>query len=106
MEAEQVEGVAALGRVERAVGMPSLTRQQALLDGVELDRTRPAFVGLAHGFVGQRPRAAQVQRTNAFSQIRIGVGHEPVRRFHEVAVGVVVHTAFGIGHEETLSRAS
>jgi hypothetical protein len=104
VEPEQVEGVAAFVRVERAVGVPALAGEQPRFDVVQGDLTGPAPVGLAHRLLRHRAGGTEVQRTDPFTQIGIGVGDQPVGRLHDVAVGVVVHAAFGVRHLVTLPR--
>ena len=98
LEPEQVEGPAALGRIEGAEGAPSLRRQQVLFGRLGRRRVAPAGVGPGHRLVGQPAGAAQVHRPQPVTDARIGVAHQPVARLHQVAVGVVEDAPFGVRH--------
>ncbi|HXZ86430.1 MAG TPA: TetR family transcriptional regulator, partial [Myxococcota bacterium] len=46
-----------------------------------------------------------MERAQPLADPRIGVGREPVRELHQVAVGVVVGAALGVRHGVLLLRA-
>ena len=100
VEAEQVQRSAPFGRIEGTEGAPTLGRQEVRLCVASPRRVVPACRRVAHGPLGHAAGPAEVERTQPFSHPRIGVGLQPVRELHQMAVRVVArsrHVRLGLG---------
>ena len=98
VEAQQVEGPTALGRVEGAQCVPALGLHQRALEGSRRLGIATPLGGGLHRLVGQRPRATKLKRTQPFSCRRVGELLQPVGQLHQVAVRVVEHASFCVRH--------
>jgi len=83
---------------ERAERTPVLARHDVLLGGAPLGRIAvPSPLGLDVALLAG-PDGGDEERLQPLADVGIGMGHEPVRRFHHVGVGVVHDATFDVRH--------
>ena len=98
LEAEQVEGPAALPGVEGTEARPSLRVHEAGFGPQGATRVVAPGRGRLDRLDSQGPGAPQGERSDPLADTRGRELLDPVRQLHDVAVGVVVGTAFGVRH--------
>ena len=99
VEAQQIEGPAALAGVERAQGAPALGVHEPVLELGAGGAVDLAGGGLGDGLLGQAPGPAELQAPDAVPHLLLDVAAQPVGQLHDVAVGVVVRASLGVRHE-------
>ena len=97
-EAEQVERPGAVFLDERPHRAPVLPEHDLVLGlrpfrGIRMPPTELIDVGLLTRLDG-----CDEERCELTADVRVGIGHEPVRGLDHVRVGVVHHAAFGVRH--------
>ena len=98
-EAEVVERLAALARVDRAVGRPALGSGHHV--GGDLggrDRVLLAGQRLGDRLLGARAAGLQPHALQPAADRRVRIALEPVEALHDVAVGVIDDASRSIGH--------
>lgn len=96
VDAEEIDGAAALNRIKRTECRPPLCTHDVVFQRPRRERIATSRLRSSDSRVGQRPGSAEIQRPDAFADAGIGVLDEPISQLHEVAVRVVVSPAFGI----------
>ena len=75
---------------------PALRGHEGRLGGTRPSRVVTTRRRIRHRPLGQRTRAAEVQRPKAFADAGVGVRLQPIGQLHEVAVRVVAAPARGV----------
>ncbi len=102
VEAEQIERAPALVGIERAQRFPSFTQHQVLLrlgggGGIVVAIGRMRDRLLDHPAAG-----SDRERMQLGANVGVGVRNQPVASFHDMTVGVIEDSAFGVWHRDNL----
>ena len=100
LEAEKVERAAALGRIERTEGMPTLRGHEVRLERLSRCGVAATCLSIGDRLFGEASCSAQIERANAVADLGIGVLEKPVAEFHQVAIGIVEGATFSVRHGE------
>ena len=98
LEAEEIERATALARVHRTERVPTLRAHQRALELRGRVGVAASSLGVGERLLGERTRTAEGQRADAITNTGIGVALEPVRRLHQMAVGVEAHATRCVRH--------
>ena len=101
-EAEQIERAPPLVGIECAERFPSLAQHQVLFRVGDGGRILVAFVGMRDRLIDHPAARADRERMQLGADVGVGVRNQPVARLHDVAVGVVEDSTFGVWHRDNL----
>ena len=101
-EAEQVERALALVGIESAERFPSLAQHQVLFRVGHRGGILMTFVSMRDRLLDHPAARSERERMQLRAKVRVGVGNQPVLSLHDVAVGVVEDSTFGVWHRDNL----
>jgi hypothetical protein len=107
LDAEQVECARAVLLEEGARRRPVLAQHQLVRVAGAVRRVGVLLAHLLDQRLLARPGGGEVKRRDALAELRIGERKQPVRRLHDVGIGVVNDASFDVGQDDasSISRA-
>ncbi len=103
-EAKQIECAPTLVGIESAKRFPSLAQHQVLFRVGNRGGIFLTFAGMRDRLLDHPAARSERERMQLRAKVRIGVRNQPVLSLHDVAVGVVEDSTFGIWHRYNLVR--
>ena len=104
VDAEEIERAAAFRGIEGAERRPALGVHQRVFKPSRGIAIATAARRIGDRLLGELTCGTERERANALANRRVGVLRQPVAELHDVAIGIVEDTAFGVGHGNLVTQ--